>query len=121
MVEECQTAGYKMTANILDNIEGARPERNRHSITVDDLMALAVALGVHPVDLLVPAGAQDDAPFDVTPTTRSSVRRARDWISGHGFLTEPANFGELVRLIQGMPTERAERVTTEWLRSHPST
>src|SRR5947207_8943095 len=64
-----------------------RIERGERRIDIDDLLALAVALRVAPVDLLVPNSARDDELYSVTPKRPITAAGARHWIAGHGLLT----------------------------------
>jgi transcriptional regulator with XRE-family HTH domain len=89
-----------------------RIERLERSVGVVELLALAYVLGVPPVDLLVPADAQDE-PYDVTPRVTEPAAAVRDWIGG-GFLRVPANEYELARAIQWVPRKRAQALAREW-------
>ncbi|MGW2566902.1 hypothetical protein [Streptomyces sp. NPDC001537] len=51
-------------------------------MTVDELMILAVALGVAPVHLLVPPASRLAAPYWITPKRRCMATDARQFISG---------------------------------------
>ncbi len=84
-----------------------RIERGERRVDTDDLLALAVALGVHPVDLLIPADLADDALYSVTPDVSMTAGRAREWIAGRNFLVEPSDPVERARMLQSLPPERA--------------
>jgi transcriptional regulator with XRE-family HTH domain len=100
----------KWTTSVVANLTS----RRRRYVTVDELLALAVVLGVHPVDLLVPADVADDEPHSVTPTVTTTAGAARAWIAGEGFLTEPETWVELAEAIRLMPKERAEAMSRLW-------
>lgn len=119
LAEKCRSIGApKLTLAALTNIETGRPDsegRRRREITVEELLALAYALDVNPVDLMVPGDAADDDPYDVTPEVTASSAATRDWISGLGFLTSKGA-ADLARALQWMPKERAEAVVARWVR-----
>lgn len=52
---------------------------HRQNVTVTELLALASALDVAPVNLLVPL---DDSPYQVTPTRTESADTVRAWVRG---------------------------------------
>jgi transcriptional regulator with XRE-family HTH domain len=83
-----------------------RIERGERRVDVDDLLALAHALGVAPVDLLVPGSAADDEPYEVTPAVSTTAETAREWIAGLGLLSPPASGQDLAGLAW-MPKKRA--------------
>jgi transcriptional regulator with XRE-family HTH domain len=120
LAEKCASVGApQLTLAALTNIETGRPDANgkrRRDITVDELLALAHALGIHPVDLMVPGDAPDKEPYSVTPDVTTTAAKARDWIAGIGFLVEPESPMEFAVAIQAMPKGRAEAVSKEWLR-----
>lgn len=118
LAERCAELGApQITASVLMNIESGRKGndgRRRRSVTVEELLALASALEVPPVDLLVPEDLADDGAYSITPelTVRASV--ARDWISGQGFLKTPETTAELAEAIRWMPQTRAGKVVRAW-------
>jgi hypothetical protein len=114
--ERCAEVGAPyLTAPALMNIEsGRRKDGHRtRTLTVDELLALAVALRVNPVDLLVPADSNED-PYPVTSTETATVARVRDWIGGQGFLVEPQNAAELADSLRTLPSERAAALNGTW-------
>ena len=60
----------------------SRIEKGNRRVDVDDLVALAIALGVNPVALLIPEGAESDEEIELTAEVRVPARVARDWING---------------------------------------
>lgn len=83
MADRCAAAGApELTANSLYTIENGRRkggERTRR-VTVDELIALAYALGVSPLALLVPSAP---SAYAVTPgCVFESAARLYDWIIG---------------------------------------
>ena len=72
-----------LTAQALYKLEGqrGRDDRPPRPVTVDELLALALALNVAPVHLLVPP---DDyqAPYPVTATLASPAHKVRGWVRG---------------------------------------
>ncbi|MEU0784170.1 XRE family transcriptional regulator [Streptomyces sp. NPDC006173] len=91
-----------------------RIERGERRVDVDDLLALALVLSAHPVDLLVPGDAEDDAPYPVTPTVTTTAATARGWIGGTAFLVEPTSPLEFATAIRTMPRGRAQAMSRLW-------
>jgi transcriptional regulator with XRE-family HTH domain len=73
----------QLTAQALYKLEARRPGKLRpRPVTVDELLALALALNVAPVHLLVPPD-DSDAPYQITETVTVTSRFvARGWIRG---------------------------------------
>lgn len=92
-----------------------RIERGERRVDVDDLLALALVLSAHPVDLLVPGNAADDAPYAVTPTVTTTAGTVRGWIGGTAFLVDPESPLEFATAIRTMPKARAQAMTRAWL------
>jgi transcriptional regulator with XRE-family HTH domain len=123
LAERCAQAGApQLTVNALYVIESGRKEkatgRRRRHVTVDELLLLAVALGVAPVDLLVPSTVADDAPVNVAPEVTTTAGAAREWIGGGLLKTAPQSLAELAEAIRFMPKARAEAASVEWFRRH---
>jgi transcriptional regulator with XRE-family HTH domain len=57
----------------------AKIERRQRQVTVDDLMALALALDVTPNRLILPAGAGDDEPVELTSAEQTTAAWAWRW------------------------------------------
>ena len=59
LAERCASIGApQITVAALTNIETGRPDKDgkrRREVTVEELLALAHALSINPVDLMVPA------------------------------------------------------------------
>ncbi|MFG1921091.1 helix-turn-helix domain-containing protein [Cryptosporangium sp. NPDC048952] len=79
LVDRCTAQGFVgMTANMLANIE-----TGRRDVSVDELLAFALALDVPPASLLTPA---HDRPLTVAVTDQVTVTdrdALSDWICGH--------------------------------------
>lgn len=91
LVDELHTkTGMQVTAAQIENLEGAQRKRRNEQrrVSVDELLALAFTLGVHPVNLLVPNRLDDDAPYDVAPKVTTTAAKARHWIAGVGLIGE---------------------------------
>jgi hypothetical protein len=116
LAERCEAAGApQLTVNALYVIEGGRRDRatgrRRRLVTVDEAVALAVALQLHPVDLLVPPELDDDEPYQLTPRVTTSAANARDWIAGRDLLQPPPrDVREIAKLIAAMPERRAAAI-----------
>lgn len=121
LAARCQDAGApQLTVNAIYVIEGGRREkgtgRRRRLVSVDEFMALAVALQLHPVDLLVSPEASPDEPYSITPSVTVATAKARDWIGGQALLREsPRDLIDLARLIALMPEMRARALFGDWL------
>jgi sugar phosphate isomerase/epimerase len=120
LAEKCADAGApQLTLAALTNIETGRPDasgKRRRDVTVEELFALAHALGAHPVDLMVPGDAADDAPYDVASKVTTTSAVARGWISGCEFLVAPKTASDLAQAIRWMPDKRAQDVADRLLR-----
>ncbi|EOD65616.1 helix-turn-helix domain-containing protein [Amycolatopsis vancoresmycina] len=121
LVDACAAAGWNISASTIENIEGIRrvskgedKPRPRREISVDELLALAVVLGVHPIDLLIPGDAGDDELVTLPPGLEVTAGQARAWIAGTGFLEEPADLAELAEVMRRVPTFRAAALNAAW-------
>jgi transcriptional regulator with XRE-family HTH domain len=78
-VEECQSAGWQVTASQIENIEGVKREGRgpRRDVSVDELLALAWVLDVNPLVLLLPA---ERAEYAVTPSVEADALDVYRWL-----------------------------------------
>ena len=75
MVARCARAGADwLSAYVVGQIERG----TRHTVGIDDLLALALALEVSPVDLLTEAGHT----VQVTDTVTVTPAQMRAWLAG---------------------------------------
>lgn len=81
-----------------------RIERGERRVDVDDLFALAYALGVPPVDLLVPGNLTSAEPFGIAPEVHTFAGPARAWIRGDAYI--PDHLGD-PRDPFGIPVPKA--------------
>jgi transcriptional regulator with XRE-family HTH domain len=84
-----------LTENVIENIESrSRRGGTKHPrpVTVDELLALALALNVAPVHLIVPPGDEGE-PCQVGPVTSAPCRAVRRWIRGFGLLADLPDVG----------------------------
>jgi transcriptional regulator with XRE-family HTH domain len=102
-----------------------RIERGERRVDYDDLLTLAVALGVAPVDLMVP-DVSNKVPFPL-PGGEVGCATAREWVRGHlasaegsdlfdlftNPLTSP-DVAELAELLRWMPEDRRRVVLRHW-------
>jgi transcriptional regulator with XRE-family HTH domain len=65
-----------------------RIERGERRVDVDDLLALAYALGVPPVDLLVPGDLVSQDMYGITPEVHAHAGPARAWIRGDAYIPD---------------------------------
>lgn len=115
----CAAAGApQLTVHALYALESGRKEkgtgRRRRHITVDEFLVLAYVLGIHPVDLLVPASLISSAPYNIAPGVTTTAGRARNWIAGLGFIDDPETRNDLVKALQWMTADRADRIAEHW-------
>ena len=78
LAEQVNALGYSLARPIINRIEQGGVRAG--NVSVEDLFALAAALGVAPVHLLVPL--DDEAALEVTPSVAVSAQLARAWIRG---------------------------------------
>lgn len=72
----------ELTAQTIANIENGRRDatgRRRRHVTVDELLALAIALDVAPVHLMAPL---EEGAYWVTPKVATKIGLLRHWIRG---------------------------------------
>jgi transcriptional regulator with XRE-family HTH domain len=67
--------GARWDRSIVANFEAGR----RRTVSVTELLALAIVFDVAPVNLLVPL---DDRPYQVTPTRAENSDLVRSWVRG---------------------------------------
>lgn len=58
----------------------SRIEAGLRRVDADDLVSLAVALGVSPITLLLPAGVQQEDDVPVTATQTAAAKRVWSWL-----------------------------------------
>lgn len=99
----------KLTAQALYKLEGqrGREDRRPRPVTVDELLALALALDVAPVHLLVPVDDGDE-PYQVTATAAAERFRVRAWIRGHALLERFPRAGASRAFFSEQPEEDVE-------------
>ena len=76
LAAEVNKLGVAMDRAVLANLEFGR----RQSVTLEQAMGLAAALGVNPVDLLLPQ--DDEAEVAVAPKERHPAAFVRGWMTG---------------------------------------
>jgi transcriptional regulator with XRE-family HTH domain len=114
LAERLQQVGLDWDRNIVANLENGR----RASLSVDELLALALVLDVAPVHLLVPL--EDEQPYQVTPTRVEPAGVVRDLIrgadalagmDGRAFFSEVPEH-EWLQVTEHSRTHRGERLGT---------
>lgn len=96
LAEACARAGAEqLTSNAIENIEHGRRDKNRRRrrmVTIDELLAFALALDVAPVHLLVPI--DDQTPYAITSRQTEVAGAVRDWVRGFWYLdgVDPRTF-----------------------------
>jgi transcriptional regulator with XRE-family HTH domain len=108
LAKKLEDAGRPLLYSAVDQIE-----KGKRRVDVDDLMALAVALGVSPVTLLMPAvdsvSPQDDVSATAVPTP---VTAEHLW----GWLTAKYPLGDMSRLAfagRSWPVWEQQNLTAE--------
>lgn len=92
LAERVTVAGRPMKTTAISKIETA--ERR---VDVDDLMALAVALGVNPSRLLLPADVEEDVEVELTAKVHTPAWRAWQWMDGYAPFDDDLDDGDLAR------------------------
>lgn len=75
LAEELTKLGIEWNRGVVTKLETGR----RESVSVAELLALALALDVAPVNLLV---SLDDQPYQVTPNRVAGADQVRSWVRG---------------------------------------
>jgi transcriptional regulator with XRE-family HTH domain len=123
-------AGH-LTENAIENIESGRRAggRRRRTVTVDELLILALALNVAPVHLLVPPDDGSD-PYPVTATMAEPSYRVRGWIRGLYLLARLPKVGDKWDFFKEAPADELEAMQegqcpvcggrrTQWVETAP--
>jgi transcriptional regulator with XRE-family HTH domain len=108
--------GVKWDRSIVANLEGGR----RQTVSVAELLALALALNVAPVHLLVPIDGPDE-PYWVTPGLTYRRDGVRAWIRGVTSIDQDADWREFFAevpkdefySVQGTPERRRPMLQPE--------
>jgi transcriptional regulator with XRE-family HTH domain len=106
-LREAQNLGYTKLARILEEIGRPIPELGLRRIEsgdrrvdADDLVALAVALGVSPITLLMPEADKKDSPVTITgEELELHASRVWTWLSGEDTLPQAPTQVELMGLF----------------------
>lgn len=121
LTELLAKAGRPMLTTVVSKIE-----RGERRVDVDDLAALATALGVTPNALLLPPTTAGDV--DLTPAVRTSALNAWKWATGDTPLPEetamPHGYEEAVRRRlsfreENRPYEASQASTMRLIVAHP--
>jgi transcriptional regulator with XRE-family HTH domain len=117
----CTARGYRMTASVLANIESGRPDLNgarRRDISIDELLALAVALDVPPVTLMGMPSDPDQPPVAITSTMPiDQPDELLLWIRGDRPLPGTDSRVYFTTALEQMPAVDSQRVLEELKRS----
>lgn len=109
LARRCADLGMQhLSTATISNIETGRRDGNGHrtrTVTVDELLTLAEALNVSPVDLLVPEG-DPGGQYWTTPTTAVTNHYVIAWLGGEQPALQLAQrFSEAVEDLMRMRTE----------------
>lgn len=113
--ERCSAAGASwITASVINDIETGRKStagRRRRQVTVDELLALSLALDVSPLHLLVPTFPQpelaedgettDNEPYPVTPGFEAPCWQVRQFVQGY----EPLPGQDVLQFLTERPKQ----------------
>jgi transcriptional regulator with XRE-family HTH domain len=104
-----------------------RIERAERRVDYDDLLTLAVALEVPPVDLMVPWAVSDVIPYPIGDS-EYGTRTVYDWVAGAGELVPPEeqvpwaepkgyvpSVEEMAELLKWLPDGRRQQVLRNWV------
>lgn len=89
LAERMTEAGIRCDRSIVANLEGGR----RHTVSVAELLALALVLNVAPVHLLVDPD-DGEAGYQVTPAVTAGRASVRAWIRGNDPIDPDADLRE---------------------------
>ncbi len=83
LAARCAAVGAQhITAAVIANIETGRrgsSGKRRREVTVDEVLALALALSVPPMQLMQP---DDEVPVSVTPLVHAEAAAYNPWLAG---------------------------------------
>lgn len=105
LARELRAAGVPWERAMVAKLETGR----RRSITVTELLALALVLNVAPVHLLVPPD-ESNAPYQVTPKATAPYWRVRGWIRGLFLLPQLPNVGDKRQFFSEVPPDEFDAV-----------
>jgi transcriptional regulator with XRE-family HTH domain len=107
LAERCEQLGApQLTASVINNIETGRRHSDgsrRRDVTVDELLALALALNAPPLYLIFPPDNLD-AMYPLTSTVQMEGRAVAAWFTGTGpILQTMASAGDTRRYYAERP------------------
>jgi transcriptional regulator with XRE-family HTH domain len=103
LADECASLGaVDLSAAVIANIETGRRDNDgvrRRDVTVDELLALAVALNVSPSQFLayIDMGSHPDPTYYVTPGVRAHPVEVRAWLHGEDPLPDDRDPDDFLR------------------------
>lgn len=107
LADACANYGHPIPRSVLANLESGR----RESITVPEVLVIARALEVPPMDLLLPLGHAEQV--EILPGVSLTPAAALDWLAGRQPLLPAARwsstsrrFYEHAQLVDGWKAER---------------
>jgi transcriptional regulator with XRE-family HTH domain len=121
LAQAMQEIGIDIERIVIAKLESGR----RSLLKVDEFLGLCIALGISPVDLLVPAEMTDQS-YRVTPLVTATAENTREWVRGESLLfaglVDPetpwvslVGSRDITTFAQWMPEERKRRVLQHWL------
>lgn len=115
LADRCAELGMGIARSTLADLETGR----RDSVTVAELLILAAALEVPPVELAVPLARREQV--EILPGVEIPVWDAARWFRGDGALVEHSGSGFAVEDADGEDQDQGERMRDlpiDWLRVH---
>jgi transcriptional regulator with XRE-family HTH domain len=108
LADAMREVGVPFDKTVVANLETGR----RRFVTVQELLALAVVLGVAPTHLLVPL--DDETPYALTPHRAGTAAQARAFVRGE----DPLDLDPTTYFTE-VPKSELKRALTEYLRGLP--
>lgn len=113
LAEEMSKIGIKWDRSIVANLEYGR----RHTVSVEEWLALAFVLSVAPIHLLVPTvGEEDMTLYALTPSTNSVPAYVRAWIRGQTPVggQDPRRYFSEVPEAEWQPPQMSTEYVEKW-------
>lgn len=108
--EEMKQYGVSWDRSIVANFEAGR----RPYVTVEELLVLSRVFGVAAVDFVAPGDMDPGAPYQLTPAAVSTVRNARDWLTGAHLPPEVDTVPEMTEFVRHMPEGQQQALGREY-------
>ncbi|MGI5214947.1 helix-turn-helix domain-containing protein [Plantactinospora sp. CA-290183] len=115
LADACAELGHPIARSVLANLENGR----RPTISVPELLVLALALQVPPMLLIVPLGHAESV--EVAPGVAVPATEAMRWIRGEAWVLKPPPEGaDGSAVVASFVTHHSELSRWEWARYYAS-